>query len=118
MTSKEKLLPICAGEICPCMDECPLTRVLGIIGGKWKIAVLCALHNDGPLRYNVLKRKIRGITNTMLAGTLRELCDADLVRRAQYEEMPVRVEYSTTAAVDELAPIMKQLAFWGMEKLP
>lgn len=116
MTAKEKK-QTCASDICPCMEECPLTMVLGIIGGKWKLAVLCALHNDGPLRYNVLKRKIRGVTNTMLAGTLKELCDANLVRRTQYEEMPVRVEYSTTAAVNELAPILRKLATWGIATL-
>ena len=117
MTSVGKKQIKCIGDTCPCMEECPLTMVFGLIGGKWKIAVLCALHNDGPLRYNALKRKIRGITNTMLAATLKELCDADLVLRIQYEEMPVRVEYSTTPAVDELSPILMQLAMWGAEKL-
>ena len=117
MTTVGKKQTKCVGDTCPCMEECPLTTVFSVIGGKWKIAVLCALHNDGPLRYNILKRKIRGITNTMLAGTLRELCDAGLVRRTQYEEMPVRVEYSTTAAVDELSSILKQLAMWGIDKL-
>ena len=116
MTSGKNNATRCTGDTCPCMDDCPLTTVLGVIGGKWKIAALCALHNDGPLRYNMLKRKIRGITNTMLASTLKELCDADLVRRTQYEEMPVRVEYSTTPAVAELAPILMQLALWGLKK--
>ena len=103
------------GETCPCMDECPLTVVFGIVGGKWKVEVVCALHNDGPLRYNALKRKIHGITNTMLASALKDLCEAGLVRRTQYEEMPVRVEYETTSSVAELAPILFQLAEWGMK---
>jgi DNA-binding HxlR family transcriptional regulator len=98
---------------CPCMDSCPLGNALKLIGGKWKIPILCALYQDGTTRYNELKRKIAGITNTMLASSLRELeCDG-LVRRKQHMEMPVRVEYTLTDACDGLIPILKQLAQWG-----
>lgn len=99
---------------CPCVANCPLTKVMGVIGGKWKIAILCALKVDGPTRYNAIKKKVRGITNTMLASSLKELEAAGLVRRTQYMEMPVRVEYSLTEACDGLIPILKNLAVWGM----
>ena len=98
---------------CPCMPECPLSGALKLIGGKWKIPILCALHQDGPTRYNELKRKIRGITNTMLAGCLRELEADGLVVRVQYPEMPVRVEYSLTDECSGLIPILGDLAHWG-----
>ena len=95
------------------MNYCPLMSALKLIGGKWKIPILCALHQDGTTRYNELKRKIRGITNTMLASSLKELEDDGLICRKQYDEMPVRVEYTLTAAYDGLIPILKQLALWG-----
>ena len=60
-------------ENCPCMEECPLNRVLKLIGGKWKMQILCSLHNNGPTRYNQLKRTLDGVSNTVLAGALREL---------------------------------------------
>ncbi|MCL2137178.1 MAG: helix-turn-helix transcriptional regulator [Coriobacteriia bacterium] len=101
-------------ERCPCNTSCPLTKTMGLIGGKWKIAILCALRTDGTTRFNSLKRKINGITNTMLASSLKELEESGLVLRTQYLEMPVRVEYSTTSACDELMPILQQLAVWGM----
>jgi DNA-binding HxlR family transcriptional regulator len=85
-----------------------------VIGGKWKVPILCSLHQDGTSRYNELKRKIRGITNTMLASALKELEESGLIRRKQYAEMPVRVEYSLTSACDELLPILKKLALWGV----
>ena len=105
----------CDSDNCPCKEECPLMKVMDILGGKWKIAILCALNTDGVTRYNSLKKKIKGITNTMLASTLKELETAGLVNRRQYIEMPVRVEYSLTSKCDDLLPILKQLAAWGLE---
>jgi DNA-binding HxlR family transcriptional regulator len=96
------------------MDFCPLKNAMGLIGGKWKVPILCALHQDGTTRYNELKRKIRGITNTMLASSLRELEEAGLIIRRQFMEMPVRVEYSLTDYCNDLLPILTQLAQWGI----
>lgn len=102
----------CTGN-CPCTQNCPLETALDRIGGKWKIRILCALHQDGATRYNTLKRKISGITNTMLASSLKELEQDGLVCRTQFMEMPVRVEYAATGACEELIPILGQLARWG-----
>ncbi|MDR1899807.1 MAG: helix-turn-helix transcriptional regulator [Treponema sp.] len=100
---------------CPCMEYCPLENVLKILGGKWKIPILCALQLDGPTRYIELKRKIRGITNAMLASSLKELEGAGLITRRQFSEMPVRVEYSLTKFCDTLMPIFSQLRVWEIE---
>lgn len=43
-----------------------------------------------------LKKNINGITNTMLASSLRELEKDGLVSRMQFNEIPPRVEYSLT----------------------
>ena len=58
---------------CPCMETCPLNRALTLIGGKWKMQILCSLHNNGPTRYNQLKRSLDGVSNTVLSAALREL---------------------------------------------
>ncbi|MDR1149318.1 MAG: helix-turn-helix transcriptional regulator [Spirochaetaceae bacterium] len=100
---------------CPCMDYCPLEKAMCVIGGKWRAPILCALHRDGSTRYNELKRKIYGITNTMLASALKELEEHGLVSRKQYSEMPVRVEYSLTGACGELLSILNKLALWGVD---
>ena len=100
---------------CPCMDYCPLGSALSLIGGKWKIPILCALFQDGTTRFNELKRKIRGITNTMLASSLKELEEGGLISREQFMEMPLRVEYSLTDDCRDLMPILNQLAHWGAQ---
>lgn len=103
------------GDKCPCMDPCPLGGALRLIGGKWKIPILCALYQDGTTRYNELKRKIKGITNTMLASSLRELEEDGLIVRKQYMEMPLRVEYSLADSCGDLMPILSRLAQWGVK---
>lgn len=99
----------------PCKDNCPLGSALSLIGGKWKIPILCALFQDGTTRFNELKRKIRGITNTMLASSLKELEEEGLISREQFMEMPLRVEYSLTDDCRDLMPILNQLAHWGAQ---
>ena len=83
-------------ENCPCMETCPLNRAMALIGGKWKMQILCALSNNGALRYNRLKRSLDGVSNTVLASALRELERDGLVVRREYLEVPVRVEYDVT----------------------
>lgn len=114
MSELNEIAEICK-ENCPCMDVCPLKNVVSMIGGKWKLLILCSLNQDGTTRYNELKRKIKGITNTMLASSLKELEEAGLVNRVQYDEMPVRVEYNLTEDGYELMPILNQLTLWGVK---
>ena len=101
-------------ENCPCMETCPLNRALGLIGGKWKMQILCALSNNGPTRYNRLKKTLDGVSNTVLANALRELEEDGLVLRRVYLEAPVRVEYEITAPGRALVPILDRLGDWSM----
>lgn len=96
---------------------CALRRVLDAVGGKWKILLIVALSQADELRYGELRRLVFGITNTMLAASLRELEADGLVLRTQYAEMPVRVEYSLTPQARELVPILMQLRDWGEKNL-
>ena len=99
---------------CPCMEKCPLHYAMSVIGGKWKVQIVCALTNAGALRYNALRAKLDGISNTVLAGALRELERDGLVTRREYLEVPVRVEYEITAPGRALVPILDRLGDWSM----
>lgn len=103
----------CSKSNCPCMTPCPLQKAMDILGGKWKTAILCSLTVDGATRYNELRRRMGGISNTMLAKSLKELEEAGLVIRREYLEVPVRVEYEVTEAARNLFPILSQLAGWA-----
>ena len=115
MSASENSNANCSGNKCPCQENCPLASALAIIGGKWKIPIICSLYNDGPTRYNNLKRKIIGVTNTMLASSLKELEADGIVLRTQYNEMPLRVEYELTKSGNSIIPILEKLAAWGKQ---
>lgn len=104
---------VCDKSICPCMTPCPLQKAMDILGGKWKMAILCSLSAEGPTRYNELRRHMGNISNTMLAKSLKELEDAGLIARKEYLEIPVRVEYTITNATQKLLPILAQVAGWA-----
>ena len=97
--------------------ECPILHVFRRIGGKWKLPILWHLADQDTVRYNELKRSVRGITNMMLTKCLRELEDYGLVIRRQYNEVPPRVEYSLTERGKKLLPALAELYAWGREQL-
>ena len=97
--------------------ECPILHVFRRIGGKWKLPILWHLADKETVRYNELKRSVRGVTNMMLTKCLRELEDFGLVIRQQYNEVPPRVEYSLTNRGKTLLPALEQLYAWGREQL-
>ena len=107
MSKKEPLCETVGGE------GCGLKKVINIVGGKWKIMILCIIDRDETVRYGELKRAVFGITNTMLAQSLKELENDGLVIRKQYDEMPVRVEYTLSKKAKSLIPILLQLKKWG-----
>ena len=110
--SKHSESAACAG-VCPCTSPCPIGEALRVIGGKWKLRILCTLSVDGTQRYNDLVRKTAGVTNAMLSSSLKELEADGILLRKQYEEIPPRVEYSLTERGRALWPILHRLAHWA-----
>ncbi len=102
----------CAG-LCPCVSPCPIGEALRVIGGKWKMRIICTLYVDGTQRYNDLVRKTSGVTNAMLSSSLKELEADGIVTRRQYEEIPPRVEYALTKRGRQLWPVLHRLARWA-----
>ena len=52
----------------------------------------------------------------MLSKSLRELEDDELVKRFEYLEIPVRVEYALTEKAVQLQPILLQLVQWEIAR--
>jgi len=98
-------------------QECPVKYTLDSIGGKWKLRILVKLLKKEVIRFNELKREILGITNTMLSNSLHELELDQLITRNQYNEMPLRVEYSLTDRGKSLLPLLYELSIWGSEQI-
>lgn len=96
---------------------CPIRYALDIIGGKWKLAILCMLLPDRIRRYGEIKRKLGTITNMMLAQSLKELESDGIVLRKQYNEVPPRVEYSLTDEGKTLYDALHLFAHWGQDHM-
>ena len=104
-------------------DKCPLLGAMEVIGGKWKLPILWHLAEDVDgadaegIRYNELRRQVRGVTNMMLTKCLRELEAAGLVLRRDFGENPPRVAYALTEAGRGLMPILKKLYRWEAKRM-
>ncbi|QNK61361.1 winged helix-turn-helix transcriptional regulator [Pedobacter sp. PAMC26386] len=94
------------------INDCDLTYSVCMIGGRWKLLILCRLET-GKLRFSELRREICNITERMLTLQLRELENDGIIKRTVYAEVPPRVEYELTEIGKELIPIWGQLSKWG-----
>lgn len=92
-------------------DGCPTRVVLDHIMSKWGVLVLLAL-TDGTHRWGELRREVQGISEKMLASTLRTLEADGIVARTSYPEVPPRVEYALTDLGRELMEHMLPLVQW------
>lgn len=95
---------------------CPVRYFMDVVGGKWKIAILCILADGKSHRYSHIRRRLGDVTNTMLAKSLQELEQEGVVNRIQYPEIPPRVEYTLTERGHSLIPVIVSMAKWGVEQ--
>ncbi|WP_435974760.1 winged helix-turn-helix transcriptional regulator [Streptomyces sp. Qhu_M48] len=95
---------------------CGIDTALEVIGGKWKVLILWALHEQPHRRFGELRRLVPGVTEKVLASHLRELEADGIVRRVSYDETPPRVEYSLTEDGVRLNDALDPLAAWGRER--
>lgn len=91
--------------------NCSSRDVLELVGSKWSLLLLCALH-DSKTRTGQLKRKLQGISQKMLTQTLREMQQTGLVKRISYPEVPPRVEYELTDIGYSLAELVVKMEEW------
>jgi len=93
-----------------------LRDVLARVGDKWSLCVVGALYG-GPVRFNLLKRYITGISQRMLTLTLRGLERDGLVSRTVYPSNPPSVEYALTELGRTLLEPVLALAVWSKTHL-
>ena len=64
-------------------DRCPTRLVLDRLADKWALLILDRLR-DGPVRFNQLRRDIKGLSQKVLSQTLKKLERDGLVSRTVY----------------------------------
>ncbi|WP_206155778.1 winged helix-turn-helix transcriptional regulator [Cellulomonas taurus] len=91
--------------------SCPSRIVLDHISSRWGVLVLVALAERGQ-RWGELRRTVEGISEKMLASTLRTLEQDGLVHREAQPTIPPRVDYSLTPLGEDLATVLLPLVGW------
>jgi len=101
----------------PLTSNCPLTDLIDMIGGRWKVLCLWRLR-DGKIRFTELRRQMPGVTQKMLTQQLRQLEADGLVSRKVFAQVPPKVEYQLTKTGEELCTLLVTLAKWATLHMP
>ena len=114
-----KVSPSAVMPVFPSVDGifpagCPSRTVLDHVTSKWGVLILVAL-SEGPHRWSDLRRRAEGISEKMLAQTLKTLENDGFVQRDAQPTIPPRVDYSLTGRGLELAALMVPLVAWIAE---
>ncbi|PEW62854.1 MULTISPECIES: winged helix-turn-helix transcriptional regulator [Bacillus cereus group] len=90
----------------------PIEATLDVVGGKWKVVLLCILLN-GKKRTSEIKRSMPSITQKMLTQQLRELEADGIINRTVHNQVPPKVEYSLSEYGQTLTTVLDYMCEWG-----
>jgi DNA-binding HxlR family transcriptional regulator len=97
--------------------ECPSRTLFDQISDKWSMLVLISLE-DGPVRFNGIKRRLEGVTQKALTQCLRRLERNGLLSRHVILLSPIAVEYALTPLGRTLLQPFKVMHDWTLTNLP
>jgi len=90
---------------------CPSRTVLDHVTSKWGVLIIVAL-STSEMRWSELREVVQGISEKMLAQTLRTLEQDGFVLRVAQGTIPPRVDYSLTPLGIELSEKLLPLMDW------
>ncbi|GAB3600575.1 helix-turn-helix domain-containing protein [Angustibacter peucedani] len=90
---------------------CSAAAALDVVGDRWALLVVRELM-FGNHRFTDLVRNT-GAPRDRLAARLKDLVEAGVVEKRQYQQAPPRSEYHLTRAGRDLAPVLQALLAWG-----
>lgn len=93
---------------------CPLARAAEVLGQRWNLLVLRELLL-GPQRFADLKRRLEGVSSSVLAARLAGLESYGVIERRQLAPPAARDVYALTPLGETLRPVLAELARWGMQ---
>jgi len=97
--------------------ECPSREVLQHVTSRWGVLLLVVLMG-GTHRFSDLRRKVGGVSEKMLAQTLKALEADGFVHRESYATVPPHVEYTLTPLGRQVGKRVESLADWIETSLP
>lgn len=94
-----------------------VTDVVGRIADKWTMIIIDVLAEHGELRYSHIQKHVGGISEKMLAQTLRGMEREGLVFRTVHAEVPPRVQYRLTDLGLSLGAAFCSVWVWAEQNL-
>lgn len=95
-------------------SPCPITNTLDLLGDKWTLVVIRDLFL-GKQTYGEFQASPEGIPTNLLADRLKRLLENGIIAKEAYQERPVRYAYSLTKKGTALAPVVEEIANWGLK---
>lgn len=96
--------------------DCPSRGVLQHVTSRWGVLLFMVLL-EGTHRFSELRRKVGGVSEKMLAQTLRWLEEDGFVERRSFHTVPPHVEYTLTPLGHQVGQQVEGLANWIEENL-
>lgn len=91
---------------------CPLARAAEVLGERWTLLVVRELL-VGPQRFSDLRRRLPGVSSSVLAERLERLERRRIVRRAALPPPAASAIYELDEAGQALLPVVSELIRWG-----
>ena len=92
-------------------DGC-IASAMEIIGNKWTALIIRDLLG-GSMRFCELEKSVGGVNPRTLSKRL-SLLEADgIIKKAVFNEVPPRSEYTLTDKGHDLLPIIEKMSEWG-----
>jgi len=114
MTAKKKKLIKKAIKPTFARSPCPITATLDFLGDKWTLILIRDLFL-GKKTFSEFQSSPEGIPTNILAERLKRLVENGIVTKEAYQERPVRYAYLLTEKGDALAPVVDEVAQWGLK---
>ena len=95
---------------------CPVAHALELVGERWALLVVRELLH-GPKRYTDLADGLPGIGTNILAGRLRDLEEAGIIRKRRLPPPAAANVYELTPYGEELREPLYALGRWGARSL-
>ncbi|WP_443938521.1 winged helix-turn-helix transcriptional regulator [Pedobacter sp. MW01-1-1] len=92
-----------------------INDTMSVLSGKWKFPILGTIIEGNRLGFMDLLREIKGIGPKMLAKELQDLEMNKLLSRTVMHTKPITVEYAITDYGKSLAPLINEIAVWGIQ---
>ena len=83
--------------------------MLALLTRPWTLHILWALSTNGPARFGMLRRQVKGISSRVLTERLRALEGAGFVFRHYQPTIPPAVTYGITDRMKDIEKVLHQL---------